>query len=92
MRLPDHPYPPCGKTCRNRKVGCHSTCEKYKQYKNEIEEIQSIKAAEALGTPLRTSRIDAYMVGIRKGQKDYKNGIRKVNAYERDELKGRNSQ
>lgn len=31
------PNEPC-KDCKSRTVGCHSTCEKYEQFKKEMEE------------------------------------------------------
>ena len=31
--------PPCGKVCENRQLGCHSYCEKYKEYLVKKEEI-----------------------------------------------------
>jgi hypothetical protein len=36
---------PC-KDCPNRKVGCHSTCEKYLDYRKEVDKINKIKFAE----------------------------------------------
>lgn len=37
--------PPC-KDCKERAIGCHSTCEKYKKYRTEWEELKKKKAEE----------------------------------------------
>jgi hypothetical protein len=36
---------PC-KNCPNRKVGCHSTCQKYLDFRKEVDKINKIKFAE----------------------------------------------
>ena len=36
---------PC-KDCPNRQVGCHSTCEKYIEYKKESDRIREEKHAQ----------------------------------------------
>lgn len=38
--------PPC-KDCKDRHVGCHGACERYKQYKTELEAAK----AEIYGEP-----------------------------------------
>lgn len=37
---------PC-KECEERKSGCHSTCEKYKEYRESIDHIKNEKKKEA---------------------------------------------
>lgn len=34
--------------CTDRVVGCHSTCEKYKKYKEEMDKIHKEKEKDAL--------------------------------------------
>lgn len=34
---------PCVRDCKNRSVDCHCTCEKYKEYKEEIEKANKKK-------------------------------------------------
>lgn len=36
---------PC-KDCPNRQVGCHSTCEKYLDFRKEVDKINKTKFAE----------------------------------------------
>ena len=36
---------PC-KDCQDRKIGCHSSCIKYKEFHEEREEIREVKALE----------------------------------------------
>lgn len=36
---------PC-KDCPERFVGCHSSCEKYKQYRSELDAFKAIRAAD----------------------------------------------
>lgn len=36
---------PC-KDCSDRQVGCHSACEKYLDFRKEVDEINKIKFAE----------------------------------------------
>ena len=35
-------YAPC-KDCKNRFLGCHSKCDKYKDYKKRSEELNDMK-------------------------------------------------
>ena len=37
---------PCGKVCPDRKILCHSTCEKYIQYKKDLEKEKQIRMRE----------------------------------------------
>lgn len=34
--------PPCSKNCSNRQVGCHSYCNKYKDYVNKKNELSKL--------------------------------------------------
>ena len=45
---------PC-KDCPDRVVGCHSTCERYKEWKAEKDQERDARKVQALGTPV-TSR------------------------------------
>ena len=36
---------PC-KDCPERFVGCHSSCERYKQYRSELDAFKAIRAAD----------------------------------------------
>ena len=36
---------PC-KDCPERFIGCHSSCEKYRQYRSELDEIKAKRAAD----------------------------------------------
>ena len=36
--------PPCDSDCEGRTSGCHGTCEKYKQYTEELEKERKKKA------------------------------------------------
>ena len=36
---------PC-KDCSDRVVGCHSSCDKYKQYRSELDEFKAKRAAD----------------------------------------------
>lgn len=36
---------PC-KDCPERFIGCHSSCERYKQYRSELDEFKAKRAAD----------------------------------------------
>jgi hypothetical protein len=38
----------CCRECTDRKIGCHSKCERYKQFREEIELIHKNKRLEHL--------------------------------------------
>lgn len=40
---------PC-KDCQDRKIGCHSSCIKYKEFHEEREEIREVKALERVSS------------------------------------------
>lgn len=36
----------CCKDCIDRKIGCHSNCSRYAEYKKELDKIKEIKSKE----------------------------------------------
>ena len=37
---------PCSKVCPDRRVGCHSSCPKYKDFRDELDRINARRKAE----------------------------------------------
>lgn len=45
--------PPC-KECKDRKIGCHGKCERYRQFREELDELnKTIKNAKQYGSIAR---------------------------------------
>lgn len=46
---------PC-KNCSDRVVGCHDTCDKYKQFKQEVTQYREAKEKQRIGETLDINR------------------------------------
>lgn len=58
--------PPC-KKCENRKVACHSTCEKYKNWKVEHNlKVEEIEKKEKTDKEIRSYKAQFYEKYMKK--------------------------
>lgn len=49
----------CCKNCKNRIVGCHSTCRDYKEFKERLTEIKKFMAIDPADEFLAKSKVRA---------------------------------
>lgn len=57
---------PC-KDCPNRQIGCHSTCEKYLEFRKEVDRLKQERIAKRdVDQYVRESITKNYMITFRK--------------------------
>lgn len=49
--------PPCTASCDDRAVGCHSTCPKYKEYRDKMDEHLKHKEDARVAEPWKKTTI-----------------------------------
>ena len=56
---------PC-KDCKDRKLGCHSKCDKYSEFKNKIEEIKEERIKQNFIDDYRITKVERTNKKMRK--------------------------